>query len=352
MKIFKEIESSLKDDLPFVAYRKPNSKEVKSFFQNNAALYLSNDFIEEGFVFAPFDNSKQSILIPSKQSRIFKESVDVSEGDKTKVLDNYDSLNSNEKNHIELVKKGVDAILKNYFKKVVLSRKELVELNGFDVVTIYQRLLANYPAAFCYVWFHPKVGLWMGATPETLLEINKNEFSTMSLAGTQVYNAEKEISWGEKELDEQQLVTDYITDRLQEVSVDLKVKQLETFKIGNLLHLRTKISGKAKSNIASVIRVLHPTPAVCGFPMQESKTFILENENYNRSFYTGFLGELNISKENDEISSSLYVNLRCMQIKESKAILYVGGGITKDSNPEKEWEETKVKSLAMKQVLQ
>ena len=249
------------------------------------------------------------------------------------------------------MKDGIEAIQDNHFKKVVLSRRELVEINNFDVVTVYERLLANYPTAFCYVWFHPEVGLWMGATPETLLDVKENEFSTMSLAGTQVYNAEKGISWGEKELDEQQLVTDYIAKKLEEVSVDLNVEQLETFKIGNLLHLRTKISGKAKDDIANVIKVLHPTPAVCGFPMQKSKTFILENENYDRSFYTGFLGELNIPKENDEKNSSLYVNLRCMQVKEDKAILYVGGGITKDSNPEKEWEETKVKSLAMKKVL-
>ncbi|WP_299675617.1 isochorismate synthase [uncultured Tenacibaculum sp.] len=350
MKIFKEIESSLKDDLPFAVYRKPNSKEVKSFFQNNATLFLSNDFNEEGFVFAPFDNSKQSILIPLRQSKILKEKVDVSEVE-TKILDNHDSLISNKDGHIELVKNGIEAIKDNHFKKVVLSRRELVEINNFDVVTVYERLLANYPTAFCYVWFHPEVGLWMGATPETLLDVKENEFSTMSLAGTQVYNAEKGISWGEKELDEQQLVTDYIAKKLEEVSVNLNVEQLETFKIGNLLHLRTKISGKAKDDIANVIKVLHPTPAVCGFPMQESKTFILENENYDRSFYTGFLGELNIPKKNDEKSSSLYVNLRCMQIKEDKAILYIGGGITKDSNPEKEWEETKVKSLAMKKVL-
>ncbi|MCK5637446.1 MAG: chorismate-binding protein, partial [Flavobacteriaceae bacterium] len=44
-------------------------------------------------------------------------------------------------------------------------------------------------------------------------------------------------------------------------------------------------------------------------------------------------------------------NLRCMQIKNSNAIVYVGGGITVDSIPENEWEETVAKSEVMKRVI-
>ncbi|GAL63250.1 chorismate-binding protein [Algibacter lectus] len=40
-----------------------------------------------------------------------------------------------------------------------------------------------------------------------------------------------------------------------------------------------------------------------------------------------------------------------MQLKENKAIVYVGGGITESSNPENEWEETVSKSLVIKKVL-
>ncbi|SNR16899.1 Isochorismate synthase [Tenacibaculum jejuense] len=340
---------SLQDNLPFVVYRKPNSKQVQSFFQKNTTLFFSNEFDEEGFVFAPFDNTKSSILIPLNESEVIHENLD-DLSDNSKVVFESDSLKNKADIHIDLVKDAINAIKNNQFKKVVLSRDEEVLLKDFDAITVYQRLLVNYPTAFCYLWFHPKVGLWMGATPETLLDIKDNEFSTMSLAGTQIYNPEKETSWGEKELDEQQLVTDYITEKLREESEYLTVDNLETIKIGNLLHLRTKISGRAKYDIKSVIKVLHPTPAVCGFPKEESKSFILKNENYDRSFYTGFLGELNLTENNTRFSS-LYVNLRCMQIKEDKAILYIGGGITKDSDPEKEWEETKVKSLAMKRVL-
>ena len=112
---------------------------------------------------------------------------------------------------------------------------------------------------------------------------------------------------------------------------------------------------------------MHPTPAVCGFPKQVAKDFILENENYDRAFYTGFLGELNLKQsktrntnrrnvENNayavvKTQSNFYVNLRCMQLQEAKALIYVGGGITKDSNPEKEWEETVNKTKTIGSIL-
>ena len=141
-------------------------------------------------------------------------------------------------------------------------------------------------------------------------------------------------------------------------------------KAGNLLHLKTNISGTLSSNIVDfqqILNTLHPTPAVCGVPKAEAKAFILQHENYHREFYTGFLGELNLKEkrsrqtmrhnaENDAFTtvitvSNLYVNLRCMQLKNAQAMIYVGGGITKDSIPEAEWEETVNKAQTIKSVI-
>ena len=49
--------------------------------------------------------------------------------------------------------------------------------------------------------------------------------------------------------------------------------------------------------------------------------------------------------------TNLFVNLRCLKLEEDQAILYVGGGITKDSDPEQEWIETMNKAQTMKAVL-
>ena len=45
------------------------------------------------------------------------------------------------------------------------------------------------------------------------------------------------------------------------------------------------------------------------------------------------------------------MNLRCVEIIDGKAVIYVGGGITKDSNAAKEWLETCNKSQTIKSVI-
>jgi len=167
------------------------------------------------------------------------------------------------------------------------------------------------------------------------------------LAGTQVYKGTTDVVWQEKELQEQQFVTDFIINNLEKVTKNLQKSTVKTVKAGNLVHLKTVITGNLEQQeLKNIINVLHPTPAVCGLPKEQAKAFILANENYKRGYYTGFLGELNINT-----STSLFVNLRCMNIDKNKATIYVGGGITKDSNPEKEYEETVAKSKTMKRVL-
>lgn len=343
MKILNKIETALETNLPFVVYNKPNSDKVFGFFQVDDELHLVKDFNESGFIFAPFDDRESSVLMPYAYSETYQEVLSLD--DKESLNSDMISDDSSEENHVALIGKGVQAIEKNQFKKVVLSRKEIVNKNEIDVVVLFQKLLKAYDKAFVYVWFHPKVGLWLGATPETLVKIEGNTFKTMSLAGTQVYKGSLDVVWEPKEVYEQQLVTDYVLEKLKPICKSVSASKVKTIKAGNLVHLRTEITGEFTNNDFSLITILHPTPAVCGFPKEASKEFILMNENYNRSFYTGFLGELNLP------NSELYVNLRCMEIEGDSINVYVGGGITKDSNPEKEWKETVVKAQTMKRVL-
>ncbi|MAB58387.1 MAG: hypothetical protein CL524_12710 [Aequorivita sp.] len=117
-----------------------------------------------------------------------------------------------------------------------------------------------------------------------------------------------------------------------------------------MLHLRTDITGilkRGKATLTKIAAALHPTPAVCGRPQKFAKEFILQNEGYNREFYTGFLGPVN---ENGA-SASLMVNLRCMKIENNTARIFVGGGITIGSQPADEWQETQNKMQTMLQVL-
>ena len=353
MKIIQQkITNHFQNKLPFVVYNKPNTFEVSGLFQQNDDLHrIKNNFDIKGFVFAPFHSDKETILIPFETSEFIKENFSEKKNLEVKETEFYNENSKSE--HINLVEKGVKAIENDQFKKVVLSRKEEIKDVKIDIIETYQKLLQTYPNAFVYVWFHPKVGLWFGATPETLLKLENNRFTTMALAGTQIFNENEQAKWNQKEIDEQQFVTDYILNKLSEFSNKLEHSKTETVKAGSLLHLRTEINGELdvtkENSLFSLVSLLHPTPAVCGLPKEAAKQFILKNENYNRSYYTGYLGEINMGLSRND--SQLFVNLRCMEISENKVIVYVGGGVTKDSVPIKEWQETVDKSNIMLKVL-
>ncbi|PWG05027.1 isochorismate synthase [Polaribacter aquimarinus] len=312
----------------------------------NDNLYFTSRFTENGFVFAPFNSDEKVILFPKKNADFTTEKLVLVD----EFIENNDFINiksSDKQNHLHLIENALDIINKNELKKVVISRKEEVQIANFDVLTTFKKLLQMYQNAFVYVWFHPKVGLWFGATPETLLQLSNQKFKTMSLAGTQLYVKNAKVVWKNKELEEQQLVTDFIENQLIPIASNLQINKTETIKAGELLHLRTKVEGvlNKNSSLHKLIRGLHPTPAVCGLPRDTAKSFINLNENYKRTYYTGFLGEIS------DTISELYVNLRCMSIADKKATIYVGGGITQESTPKKEWEETVSKSKTMKRIL-
>ena len=95
-----------------------------------------------------------------------------------------------------------------------------------------------------------------------------------------------------------------------------------------------------------MLKLLHPTSAVCGMPLDNALEFLKENEGYQRQFYSGYLGPVNINKE-----SHIFVNLRCMQLFAEKIKLYAGAGVTADSNPDQEWIETEMKMLNLQKII-
>ena len=348
--IFKKIVASYHKNLPFVCFNKPNTKKLKAYFGDDASLRYSDSFKEEGFVFAPFHNENPSIVFLKETSEVMEElyiknSIDTSDLE-------FKEYESDKNSHIALVLAGIDAIKSNSFKKVVLSRKELVTLTSFDLLQVFENLLQKYDHAFVYVWFHPKVGLWMGATPERLVTLKNREFHTTALASTQNYEGNSNPIWGNKEIKEHQFVIDYIVSQIKDqqngiILKNFSISDTHTIKAGSLLHLKADIKGEIEEfELKKLLNTLHPTPAVCGLPRASAKSFILSNENYDRTFYTGFLGEININSETE-----LFVNLRCVEIDGALANIYVGGGITQDSVPEKEWLETCHKTNTIKSVL-
>lgn len=350
---FNKIKYQLDKKLPFAVYSKPGSDVVTGVFQKTEVTHSLTDYNSKGFVFAPFSSNSNVVFIPKEDAEVITPKNETSREEALNELQQTKVDETAKQNFESLVKQCVSAIKKGQFEKLVASRTEKVPF-ATDVTTIYKRLLQTYPNAFRYCFYTPKTGLWMGATPEQLLKADGSTIKTVALAGTQVYNGAKEAVWEEKEQQEQQFVTDYILQRLSQYSSDIQATQPYTFRAGNIVHIKTDITASLKesNHIGEVINSLHPTPAVCGIPKEVAKQFLLDNEGYNREYYSGYLGELNYDFGSGTASKTdLFVNLRSMKMGEDNAQLFIGCGITKDSNPEKEFFETVNKSITMRKVL-
>jgi isochorismate synthase len=339
MSVFNTLSNHLETKSPFVCYVKPNETIWNLLVQQNDEIIEFSG--QHGFVFMPFHEGKQ-VVIPFEGNFFSQGNLEKLE---KKPTENFTSESNQKVSFEKLVSEGVSAIQNGEFDKVVLSRKMVLK-EQISILETFQNLISTYPTAFRYLFFHPNIGLWMGATPEQLVKINQNQFETVALAGTQLYS--ENVIWETKEIEEQQFVTDYIIAKVKDKVTQLTVSEIKTVKAGNLVHLKSFISGELTVDFQAndLIKILHPTPAVCGLPKEKAIDFILNNEDYNRKYYAGFLGEYNKDNQTD-----LFVNLRCLEVENDVVNIYVGCGITKDSNPEKEFIETENKSMTMRNVL-
>ena len=346
----------LESKLPFVLYKKPEEEEVYGLIQKDINMWFVQDFEKDrGFVFAPFNNKEEMVLLKSDAKLTFEmDDLDVTSSFKSiDVNGMFDekvkgpNAQKDKEEFQEKVSKAISEIKKGEIDKIVISRNEIWKANKVNFSAIFRDLVNTYDDALVYIWFHPLVGMWIGATPEMFLTKDDNYVHTTSLAGTK--HVDDKVEWGGKELKEQKIVTDYIVNILDKNLVSsIRAFGPETVTAGKLEHLKTDITGELSnsSNINYLVRSLHPTPAVCGTPLKKSLDFINNTEGYNRDFYAGFLGELNIDKHTE-----LYVNLRCLQVVKEGVKLFVGSGITEESDAEKEWEETVKKASTLKDVI-
>lgn len=330
---FQEVFDHFDGDLPFVLYKYPNDSHIHGLLQSSDKLHELGTMKQCGFVMVPFKGNDKAFIIPKASSAAIL--CELSDVQKAPGMGSLHLEHLDKQKHLRLVNKGVDAIERGEFQKVVLSREQHISLPDLDCLGFYRNLVLHYPHAFCYLLYHPKVGLWIGASPETLVEIEDHKLRTMALAATIADKGQTVVRWGEKEKQEQALVTVAILDALKDYCSDIRMSEVQTVKAANLYHLQTKISARLTGDLGELVGKLHPTPAVCGLPKLAAADFIEENEYYKRSYYTGYLGTINMEQQ-----AKLYVNLRCMQYLEKELVLYVGGGITIDSVAEFEWEET------------
>ena len=369
------------NDYSFALWRLPNS-QIKNLIISFTASSpkASLEELPGGFIFSPFDRQKAGHFLKADYSFCFVDGalqeprtpLEISSqnwlqqvavnAEVEKVAPHYPKKEitagaTNKEAFEQLIQTSVQQIEAGLFEKVVPSRSKSISLpESFDAVKVFQNLCKTYSNAMVSFISIPSVGTWLGATPELLVCVeDQRTFKTVALAGTKVFEEGinlKNVAWTQKEIEEQALVGRYIINNFKKIRLrEFEEHGPKTVVAGNLMHLKTEFSVDMKATnfpqLGSVmLDLLHPTSAVCGMPLESSLEFLKQNEGYDREFYSGFLGPVNM---ND--NTNIFVNLRCMQLFEGQAIVYAGAGVTIDSVPEDEWKETEMKLNTLLNVI-
>ncbi len=342
--ILKRVKPNL-EELPsgFIVHPFEDQEDKKAFFLDANSYFkidLSISIADQK------DDLESNLQIKTKEE--FAKDIKRNFIEEEKSIGKKDPEECTKNEFLELVDKGVNAVNSGHLNKIVPARIKKIKLNNdFDLISSLKSLIQSYPNAFINFFHIPELGTWIGASPEILIQTHGDEFYTMSLAGTQKAQGDnplKSAAWTQKEIEEQALVSRYIVDCFKKIRLrEYDEQGPKTVLAGNLLHLRSDFKVNMKTTnfpqLGSVmLELLHPTSAVCGMPRKEAFEFLRENEKFDRSLFAGYIGPVNIEGE-----TLIYVNLRTARLKEGVAILYAGAGVTEDSIPEKEWEETEMK---------
>ncbi|EKA8031272.1 isochorismate synthase EntC, partial [Salmonella enterica] len=234
--------------------------------------------------------------------------------------------------------------------KVVLSR--LIDITtdvAVDSGALLERLVAQNPVSYN---FHVPLAdgcVLLGASPELLLRKEGERFSSLPLAGSarrqpdDVLDREagNRLLASQKDRHEHELVTQAMKQILRDRSTELQLPSSpQLITTPTLWHLGTPFEGKANAgeNALTLACLLHPTPALSGFPHQVAKKLIAELEPFDRELFGGIVGWCDAEGNGEWV-----VTIRCAKLQGNQVRLFAGAGIVPASSPVGEWRETGVK---------
>lgn len=351
----KTIDALIQQKQPFAVYRNPGEKYLCLLTQSTGIIRVIRHLKElngqKGFVIAPFRITEECPAVLIQPERI--ESFNFLDGDSEQgwAISSDESIQSVcTEEYAACFHSFVGALRNETFDKLVLSRSLTIEKESdFSPAVAFLAACRRYVHSYIYLCYTPQTGVWLGSTPEIILSGEKNEWETVALAGTQpLQDGKLPQIWDEKNRKEQGYVSSYIRSQLLSLGIHPKENGPYPAYAGALSHLKTDFRFFLKNNegLGDILELLHPTPAVCGLPKEKAYQFILDNEGYDRKYYSGFIGWLD-----PDGRTSLYVNLRCMHMGDTELTLYAGGGILSSSELEDEWQETEKKLLTIKRII-
>lgn len=244
--------------------------------------------------------------------------------------------------YADAVATAVQHIRTGELEKVVLARTIPYPMPPGRIGDLFARAVGALPDAFVALVRTREHGTWLGASPERLLRMRHGRVEVDAIAGTMPAAGVPEAArWGAKEQAEQRVVTDMVLRTLVGAGVtDLTVHGPEVLLAGPVAHLHSVVSGSAAgTDQLTIAAALHPTPAVGGAPTAPAASLITALEPRPRGAYAGYWGLV------DRDTTDLFVNIRCMELFNDRALLHVGAGITDGSVPEHECDEVERKAL-------
>jgi len=231
------------------------------------------------------------------------------------------------------------------YEKIVLARRTQLR---FDETVNAARLLSRLKGAtgqrfhFC---FQPVAHTaFLGASPERLYRREHDQILTEAIAGTRPRGTSEaesralseELLQDEKERREQQLVVDAMATALKALCHEVEWEpEPSLLELEHGFHLITRFEGRLNEHMrdADVLGLLHPTPAVGGYPVAEALQDIVRLEPFDRGWYAGPVGW--ISKDRAQFA----VGIRSALVENARVHLFSGAGIVNGSTPANEWAE-------------
>ncbi len=332
--IFEAVAKALATGAHFYAYRLPGDTELhfgaQIIDQHTPMGFFIRPFIEyldspTTYISAQFDAATFLLLPVSALTQ--------------RAMHRVGNTSTTKEQYMEQAENVIDRMRRGELRKVVLSRTICGKGDNIDWSDVFLRLVAANPNAFVFIFNTETTGTWLGASPERYLSYSARKFSTMALAGTRP--AGSTGNWGDKEIEEQRIVADYIEDLLAQLNIKYQKSDTCSRRAGNVEHLCTEFTGDISnmSQVDKMQNLLHPTPALAGLPKKEAIKLIVAMEKHNRRYYGGYIGPIDFRG-----NFNYFVNLRSVEFDKENYCLYAGGGLTADSIAADEWLETEQKS--------
>ncbi len=258
------------------------------------------------------------------------------------VDDFFNSLETSNTNLKKVVNRGIQLVEKGILEKIVLANRIKIKLkNKLDLVEILKRLKNNQPNTCRYVWKRNNKDILFGASPEKLFSFTKPNLTLEALAGTISTNADfKKLLKSNKDLKEHNYVIEYLIKCLEVSEItNFKKSDIKVTSFGDIAHLQTLIFSKVE-NICpfELLKNLHPSPAVCGYPKNAALDWINTLESFPRGNYASPMGWVDASG-----NSSFLLAIRGARYIEENIEFTAGSGIVSGSVLEKEIDEIRLK---------